>query len=266
MLDLDRYPIDRPDCDGYGALVTACQKQLAQNGLFNLPGFMTPDAIAATLAQVKPVIAQNAFVHAREHNVYFRDDIDDIPADHPALQRLRTKNHTVCADQIEGSPIVALYDWPPLARFLADVMEKPALHTMDDRIACANVMTYYDGDALNWHFDRSEFTTTLLLQAPKAGGAFEYVQDLRGPHEPNFQGIADVFNGTITPTICPQEAGTLNVFKGVNTLHRVTPVEGDVPRINAVLTYYEKAGAKFTSKERLGFYGRDTAWADTPKP
>ena len=37
---------------------------------------------------------------------------------------------------------------------------------MDDRIAGANVMTYYDGEARNWHFDRSEFTTTLLLQAP----------------------------------------------------------------------------------------------------
>ena len=38
-------------------------------------------------------------------------------------------------------------------------MHKNTLHKMDDRIAGANVMTYYEGKALNWHFDRSEYTT-----------------------------------------------------------------------------------------------------------
>ena len=31
-----------------------------------------------------------------------------------------------------------------------------------------NVMAYREGEALNWHFDRSEFTTTLLLQQAEA--------------------------------------------------------------------------------------------------
>ena len=35
------------------------------------------------------------------------------------------------------------------------------------------------GKELNWHFDNSEFAITLLLQAPEAGGVFEYVRDLR---------------------------------------------------------------------------------------
>jgi hypothetical protein len=39
-------------------------------------------------------------------------------------------------------------------------------------LARVNAMQYGAGEGLNWHFDRSEFTTTLLLQAPKAGGAF----------------------------------------------------------------------------------------------
>ena len=65
--------------------------------------------------------------------------------------------------------IVAIYEWPPLAAFLAAVMGKPALHVMADPLARLNVMAYRAGEALNWHFDRSEFTTTLLLQAPEAG-------------------------------------------------------------------------------------------------
>lgn len=262
MIDLAKYPLDKPDSAKYAALVEKCKTQLAKDGLFNLVGFFTPDAIETTLAQVKPMIATQAFTHAREHNIYFRDDIDDLPADHPALRRYKTINHTVCADQVEGAPIVNLYDWPPMAAFLAAVMEKPALYPMDDRIACANVMTYYEGEALNWHFDRSEFTTTILLQAPEAGGEFEYVQDLRSPGNPNFQGISDLYDGNVDTKICPQSPGTLNVFKGVNTAHRVTPVVGDTPRINAVLTYYEKPGAKFTETELLGFYGRTKPWSE----
>lgn len=261
MIDLSRYPLDRPESVEYAALVDQCRVQLDRDGLFNLAGFFTAQAIEDTLSQVKPMIETQAFTHARDHNIYFRDDIDDLPANHPALRRYKTVNHTVCADQIEGSPIVNLYDWPPLAAFLAAVMNKPALYPMDDRIACANVMTYYDGDALNWHFDRSEFTTTILLQAPNAGGEFEYVQDLRSPGNPNFEGVAALGRGEIDTTICPQTPGTLNVFRGVNTAHRVTPVEGDVPRINAVLTYYETPGAVFTETERLGFYGRTEPWA-----
>lgn len=262
MIDLEKYPLDKPDSPAFKALVKDCQAQLDAEGLFNLVGFFTPEAIQATLAHAKPMIEKQAFTHARDHNVYFRDDIDELPEGHPALRRYKTINHTVCADQIEGAPIIELYDWAPMAGFLAAVMDKPMLYPMDDRIACANVMTYYENEALNWHFDRSEFTTTILLQAPNAGGEFEYVKDLRTPGNPNFQGIADLYDGKVETKICPQTPGTLNVFKGVNTAHRVTPVEGETPRINAVLTYYEKPGARFNETELMGFYGRTKPWAE----
>ena len=58
-------------------------------------------------------------------------------------------------------------------------MEKETLFTMRDPLARVNVMSYREGEALNWHFDRSEFTTTLLLQEPSGGGEFQYRTDLR---------------------------------------------------------------------------------------
>ena len=66
---------------------------------------------------------------------------------------------------------------------------------MPDPLARVNVMSYREGEALNWHFDRSEFTTTLLLQAPKAGGAFEYRSDLRTDTDPNYAGVARLLSG-----------------------------------------------------------------------
>ena len=51
-------------------------------------------------------------------------------------------------------------------------------------------------------------------------------------------------------------AGTLNVFKGKNTIHRVTPCVGPDERYIAVYSYYERPGVMFTPEEQIGFYGR----------
>ena len=51
-------------------------------------------------------------------------------------------------------------------------------------------------------------------------------------------------------------AGTLNVFRGLNTPHRVTPVEGSRSRMVAVFSFYDRPGVRFSTEERIGFYGR----------
>ena len=48
----------------------------------------------------------------------------------------------------------------------------------------------------------------------------------------------------------------MNIFRGKNTAHRVTPVEGDTARVIAVFSYYDRPGVRFTAEEQIGFYGR----------
>jgi len=257
LIDLDRYPLDQPGTAAYDALVATCRAELSRRGLFNLEGLMRSANIKTALAELRPVIETHAFTHKRRHNIYFLPEVEGLDADHPALATFETTNHTVCADQMADSIVCQIYEWPPLAAFLADVMEKPVLHTMADPLARANVMTYYEGEALNWHFDRSEFTTTLLLQAPDQGGAFQYRRDLRRDDDPNYDGVAALVRGEDPEVVTlPLAPGTLNVFRGKNTAHRVTPVEGSVPRVIAVLSYYENPGVAFSAEERIGFYGR----------
>lgn len=106
-------------------------------------------------------------------------------------------------------------------------------------------------------FDRSEFTTTMLLQAPDQGGGFEYRTDLRSDTDPNYDGVAQLLSGGDDQSkVITLSPGTLNVFKGKNTAHRVTPVGGDKARVIAVFSYYENPGVTFTEAERIGFYGR----------
>lgn len=256
IVDLTRYPLDRPGSSEWQDLVDRCQRDLATNGLFNFPGFLLPDIAEKAAEQLSAPLHGDAFTHAREHNIYFKETIDDLPPDHPALSRFKTVNHTICADQMGSAIILQIYEWPAFAAFLAAVMDKPRLYTMADPLARVNVMAYRDGEALNWHFDRSEFTTTLLLRAPDAGGVFEYAKDLRGDDDPNYDGVAELLAGGHPTTLMPLKAGTLNVFKGKNTAHRVTPVKGGVERIIAVFSFYEHEGVQFSEEERLGFYGR----------
>jgi hypothetical protein len=262
IVDLQAYPIDRPDSPAYAALVAACRARLAAEGMFDLPGFMRPDQVARAVTAAAPAMAADSYRHARSHNIYFRDTVDGLAPDHPALAKVETVNHTLCADQLAGNPVIALYDWTPFVRFLADTMGKPALYPMEDPMARVNIQASRDGEALNWHFDRSEFTTTLLLQAPQEGGELEYRKDLRSAEDPNFDGVAAVLRGE-DPQVrkVALNPGALNVFRGVNTLHRVVPVRGPVERLVAIFAFFDRPGVSMTAREQQGFYGRSVAAA-----
>lgn len=257
LIDLDRYPLNRPDTAEWQALVDQCRAELATDGMFNLPGFLRPDALAQAVDELTPKLATEAYTHARRHNIYFRKEVPGLAPDHPALAEVETINHTLCGDQMQNCVVTRLYEIPEFARFLAATMDKPMLYTMDDPLARVNTMAYRAGEALNWHFDRSEFTTTLLLQAPDEGGEFEYRTDLRSELDPNYDGVARLVKG-LDPNVQKIRLfpGTLNVFRGKNTPHRVTPVKGGTDRIISVFSFYERPAVMFTPEEQVGFYGR----------
>lgn len=257
VLDLDRYPLDQEGSQAWHAMVAQAVAQLDAQGMFNLEGFVRLEAVHKLVDHIKPVMDTQSYTHKRLHNIYFQPDIPDLEPNHPALRKVETINHTLCADQIPDSLVLAIYQYPPFAKFLAATMGKPQLHVMQDPLASVNVMAYRSGEALNWHFDRSEFTTTLLLQAPEIGGEFEYRSDLRSANDPNYSGVAELLEGR-DPHVqrVRLQAGTLNVFRGKNTAHRITTVKGPIDRFIAVFSYYEKPGVMFSDAERLGFFGR----------
>jgi hypothetical protein len=257
ILDLERYPIDRLQSADGQSLIARCKADLAGDGMFNLEGLVQPDVIAHCAAELQPRLDRESYTHKRSHNVYFLRNVAGLSPDHPALRQIETVHHTLCADQVRDSVVTRLYEWSPFVEFLALVMERPKLHVMEDPLARVNVIAYRAGEALNWHFDRSQFTTTLLIQAPAAGGEFQYRRDLRSDADPNYDGVARLLRGedeaVRSLTLQP---GTLNVFKGKNTLHRIAPPAGGRDRIVAIFSYYDQPGVVFSETERVGFYGR----------
>ena len=257
ILNLAKFPFDNPGSQSWLALVEKCQVDLEKNGMFNLEGFVKPDALSKAVEELKPIIDTLAFVHKRRHNIYFKKEIPGLGADHPALTMTETINHTVCYDQIPNSIPAWIYEWPPFIVFLAAVMKKDALFPMRDPLARLNVMSYRDGEQLNWHFDRSEFTTTLLLQSPEHGGDFIYRSDLRSDDDPNYDGVAKLLRGEDKDVkTLNLSAGTLNVFRGKNTAHKVSTIRGKRERVIAVFSYFDRPGVVFSKEDLIGFYGR----------
>ncbi len=257
FLDLDRYPLNDLSCSAGKELLKHCQTELKEKGRFSLDRFLRSNAVDHCLREIEPILNSSVFTHSREHNIYFDDCIDEVEPSHPALKRVNTINHTICGDQLAFTLLTKIYEWQPLVEFLSAAVGKSRLFQMKDPLARLNVMAYYEGEALNWHFDRAEFTTTLLLAAPQSGGDFQVARNLRNDLDPNFDGVAALLNGDYKSVKkILMRPGDLCVFRGRNSAHRITPVKGHKARIIAVFSYSETEKYLFSKEERESFYGR----------
>ena len=96
-----------------------------------------------------------------------------------------------------------------------------------------------------------------MYSESEAGGHFDYYPRLRDEQDENYPGVRKVLLGDPGGVVrLPSSPGTLAVFRGQHALHRVTPVSGQRPRINSVLTYGERPGMKLNRLAQELFYGR----------
>jgi len=256
ILDLDRYPLHAPESDAYKALIGDASAKWRDQGACRFEGLIRPEIAAKAAAELEPATRSIAFRHRNTHNVYFIDDADGLPDDIAALSR-QTASWTLTGDQMADTIIRQIYEWQPLCDFLRDVLGKPALYRMADPMAGLNVMTYDRGDQLDWHFDRAEFAVTVLLQAADSGGEFQYRKDLRSDADPNYDGIRQVlFGGDPAVKSVTGTPGTMSLFAGHGSMHRVAPVTGNRPRRMAVLSFMEEPGYLYSAEDRVRFYGR----------
>lgn len=56
LIDLEAYPVDQQRGEGYLALVEHCRKQLEGSGMFNLSGFLIPEACGDAVREIDPVM------------------------------------------------------------------------------------------------------------------------------------------------------------------------------------------------------------------
>lgn len=152
----------------------------------------------------------------------------------------------------------ALYDAAVFRDFIRFVTGQAELHPYADPLSSINIHYANRGQELGWHFDNSSFAITFLIQKPDAGSRFEYIRDLRDADsgEMNFDGVGALLDGDVKPDVLAIEPGGLVLFRGRNSIHRVSPNESDRTRILAVLAYNSEPGIELSESARKTFYGR----------
>jgi hypothetical protein len=260
VVDLDRYPIHALGSAEGRALVGACRADLRACGVCSLPGFVTPEAIAS-MVSLATRMAARAWASDQTHTVYFEAVDPRLDARHPGARQVRSAKHGLAYDHIpRRAPLRRLYETDDLTAFVAAVLGQARLHRSADPLDAFQITTFDDGDELGWHFDRSEFSVTVLYQPSGEGGDFDYVPGLRSDEDPNFAAVGRVLDGDESAVIRLQSSpGTLALFHGRHALHRVTPVRGGPPRINSVLTYSERPDMRLNDLTSRLFYGRTSS-------
>jgi predicted 2-oxoglutarate/Fe(II)-dependent dioxygenase YbiX len=141
-------------------------------------------------------------------------------------------------------------------RFLAAVLGTERLHPMACRYQAINISVMGEGGCQNWHFDSSNFTITLMLQKPETGGEFQCVPFLRSEENENYEGVARVMDGDTGGLLTiPFEAGTLMIFQGHRSLHRVNRVAGQTRRLLTIMHYDTRPGLLGRDEVNRNLYG-----------
>ena len=263
MIDLERYPM--ADISSGAALEFAdrCRTQYQQTGLCMLPGFVRPEALEQLVSESNTV-SDKAFFCDSTHNAYLTEQDDSISEDSVEGRQEKTFVGSVAYDHIaENSHLRNLYLWDPLKTFIGHVLSKSSFYRSEDPLGACSINVFVDGGEHGWHFDESEFTVTLMLQPPENGGSFEYVPLIRGlANEKTI--VSDVLNGARDDVVTlPFTPGTLLIFGGRQTIHRVTRVEGNRPRLVPVLCYSEQPGMVNSESVRKLFWGRTGAESES---
>lgn len=251
-IDLARHPIDDA---GYRS---TCRNELARTGVLVLARFFTAAAVERVVDEFAGREPE-AFYAQSTHNVWLTEQDPALGADHVFNRQIVSTKGLLADDQIgDDSPLKSVYNDAEFREFVAETVGLDAIHPYADPMSSVNMHFHRDGEELGWHFDNSAFAVTAPFQLPEAGGVFEYVPALRDSDrgDQNFNGVAAVLDGQRSVERLTLVPGDLVLFRGRDSLHRVTPSVGTRTRLLAVFAFNEQPDIRLSNSAMGTFYGR----------
>jgi len=246
--------------------VDAARRQLHDRGAAELPAFVNPAGVAALVADAN-ALAARAHASGGLGTAYLEFPDFSLPADHPRLHVADYRVRAVAYDLIPlDSPLRLLYEWDPLKDLIEGVLDRGPLHRYADPFGALNLAVMGEGDQLQWHFDQTDFVVSLAIQSAQAGGDFEVAARLRSETDERYDAVAAVLAGDRARVeVLPMKPGTLLIFEGRYSLHRVSPIAGDRFRHVGLLAYDTKPGTTGSDLLRADRYGRTEPFARPPE-
>jgi len=261
LIDTDRYPIAAPG-DAPLEHERRARADLVDRGVAILPGFLCADAVSEMTAEC------DALAGLGHHSVvlgtpYLGLPDESFPAGHPRRAEVRSSLEAVAYDLLPPtSSLRALYEWEPMLELVSRLLDRAPLHRYADPLGALNVAVMRDGDELGWHFDQTDFVVSIALQSSEAGGDFESACRIRSGDDERYEAVDPVLGGDPAAldaagvVSVPMTPGTLMLFEGRHSMHRVTPIVGDRSRYVALLAYDTGPDTDSSELLKLVRYGR----------
>jgi len=250
IVDLQRYPVADVVSEAAQATIAGCRAALSQDGLCLLPRFVNADALSAMCGEAR---ALTGGAHYTEHWRATPNGVTDGAAS-VLPKATRASISAIACDRLDAaSPLRMLYEWDGLTRFIAAVLNDGPLYRTTDPLVSCMLTVFGDADELGWHYDPNDNVVSLLLQEPDSGGEFEFAPAVRGDREAERAVLDGRYDNLVSPRLIP---GTLSLFNGYRSLHRVAPVAGEKPRIIALFNYSQQPGYVFSDDTHHKFFGR----------
>jgi hypothetical protein len=234
------------------------RRQMRELGACEVAGFVRPEALPAFVDDARR-LAPLAHRSGGLGTVYLGFPDESYAPGHP---RQWLGNYGVGAVAYDlfpaDSPIRRLFEWDELRAFVAAVLGLETIHPYADQLGALNLAVMGEGDELQWHFDQTDFVVSLALQDADVGGDFEVAPFIRSSDDEHYDDVARVLDGddAAALTVLPMTPGTLLVFAGRNSMHRVTPIHGVTPRLVGLFGYDTKPGTMSSELLKAVRYGR----------
>ena len=257
LIDLRRYPLNRPNSSEYRDVVNAAREALDRTGAVQMPGFLREEACAQMAGDALVRCGACDPLPRARRTAYLTADPDErFPPNHPRNHFQQDNLKVIRGSRFSDNCLIhALAGLPDLARLFSEIS---GLRLFPMKSDAANrkklagsfeqftVTVLSEGDHLFWHFDTMEIAVTVTLQAPDQGGVFEYVTNIRSAENQNYDGVYQVLKGdrsAVSTLLSP--TGAINIFRGNNSIHRVSPVVGDRERVTITLAYTTDQDSEF---------------------
>lgn len=256
-VDLDEFPIHEIGNPKRQALIDHAREGLEAFGCAHVPNFLTAKAIK-TMRDEATRIMDKALPADANINPYLTADDEALPKDHPKRIFSRRTSSFINSDELEaGSLLRKIYDSDIMVHFICECLNVGPIYRWADPLGRNPYSVMKDGDYFPWHFDGNDFTVSLLVQEAEDGGDFEYCPNIRTAANENFDDVKAALKGERTKVkVLKLKEGDLQIFRGRNSLHRVTPTSGGKPRIIALPTYVTDPYHVNRPHHAKAFYGR----------
>jgi hypothetical protein len=235
--------LEHPAAAVPGAAVERGRAQIQSDACCVIPGFLPPptlealrsEAVEDLLGRVRPFGEQEKWGEAYSQWV---EDSPEYGPDHPRHRLHKTRVDFVgYSDFPSTSRLRRLYEAEEMAALVSSLVGERMYQCVDSSRSLNLSVMQTGGDTHGWHYDTNTAVVSLVIEAPQAGGEFEWAPFSRDEGSENYDEMARVFDGTssLTRRHTPVP-GDLLCFVGRRSVHRVAEQQAG-RRIVALLSF-----------------------------